>query len=39
MVTVHGEAQRARLLEAYPSEVAEQFREVELVPPDTLARD
>lgn len=39
MVNLHGEEQRSRLLEAYPADVAEQFREVELVPPDTLMDD
>lgn len=36
MVTVHGEAQRARLLDAYAPETAEQFSEVELTPPTEL---
>lgn len=36
MVTRHGEDQRARLLERYSPETAEQFREVELVPPSEL---
>ena len=36
MITERGEAQRARLLEAYPAEAAEQFREVELTPPTDL---
>lgn len=36
MVTIHGEAQRTRLLEAYPAETAEQFSEVELTPPTEL---
>ena len=35
MVTTHGEAQRDRVIEAYPGE-AEQFREVELTPPSEL---
>lgn len=36
MVAVRGEAQRARLLEQYAPETAEQFREVELTPPNEL---
>jgi glyoxylase-like metal-dependent hydrolase (beta-lactamase superfamily II) len=36
MILEHGEEQRARLLDASPAEVAEQFREVELVPPTDL---
>lgn len=36
MILEHGEEQRARLLEAYPAEVSDQFREVELVPPTDL---
>jgi glyoxylase-like metal-dependent hydrolase (beta-lactamase superfamily II) len=39
MITEHGEAQRARLLERYSPETAEQFREVELVPPSDLIED
>jgi glyoxylase-like metal-dependent hydrolase (beta-lactamase superfamily II) len=39
MILEHGEEQRARLLDAYPAEVAEQFREVELVPPTDLFED
>lgn len=39
MITEHGEEQRARLIEQYPAEIAEQFREVELVPPDVLIED
>ena len=36
MILEHGEEQRARIIEAYPAEVAEQFREVELVAPTDL---
>ncbi|HEX7173124.1 MAG TPA: MBL fold metallo-hydrolase [Candidatus Limnocylindria bacterium] len=39
MILEHGEDQRARLLERYSAETAEQFREVELVPPDRLIED
>ncbi len=39
MIRDRGEEQRARVLEAYPAEVAEQFREVELVPPTDLFED
>lgn len=39
MITEHGEEQRARVLEAYPAETAEQFREVELTPPTELFAD
>ncbi|HET8776138.1 MAG TPA: MBL fold metallo-hydrolase [Candidatus Limnocylindria bacterium] len=39
MITLHGEEQRQRLLERYSPETAEQFREVELVPPNTLVPD
>lgn len=39
MILEHGEEQRARLLEAYPAEVSEQFREVELVAPTNLFED
>jgi glyoxylase-like metal-dependent hydrolase (beta-lactamase superfamily II) len=38
MVRLHGEAQRARLLEEYPDEVA-QVAEVDLVPPTHLIED
>ena len=33
MITARGEAMRTSLLERYPPEAAEQFRDVELVPP------
>lgn len=36
MILEHGEEQRTRIIEAYPSQVVEQFREVELVPPTDL---
>ena len=39
MVTEDGEAMRARLMEQYAPETAEQFREVELVPPTELVED
>jgi glyoxylase-like metal-dependent hydrolase (beta-lactamase superfamily II) len=39
MITEHGEEQRARLLDRYSPETAEQFREVELTPPTDLFED
>lgn len=39
MIAERGEEQRARLLEAYPAESAEQFREVDLTPPTELFAD
>jgi glyoxylase-like metal-dependent hydrolase (beta-lactamase superfamily II) len=39
MITEHGEEQRARLIDRYPPETAEQFREVELTPPTDLFED
>jgi glyoxylase-like metal-dependent hydrolase (beta-lactamase superfamily II) len=39
MILEHGEEQRARIIEAFPPEVVEQFREVELVPPTDLFED
>jgi glyoxylase-like metal-dependent hydrolase (beta-lactamase superfamily II) len=39
MIAEEGEAMRSRLLERYGPESAEQFREVELVPPTDLVED
>jgi glyoxylase-like metal-dependent hydrolase (beta-lactamase superfamily II) len=39
MITEDGEAMRDRLLERYPPETADQFREVELVPPSDLVEE
>jgi glyoxylase-like metal-dependent hydrolase (beta-lactamase superfamily II) len=39
MILEHGEEQRTRIIEAFPPEVVEQFREVELVPPTDLFED
>jgi glyoxylase-like metal-dependent hydrolase (beta-lactamase superfamily II) len=39
MITEHGEEQRAHLIDRYPPEVAEQFREVELTPPTELVTE
>ena len=39
MIVDHGEEQRARLIERYPPEAAEQFREVELTPPSDLVEE
>jgi glyoxylase-like metal-dependent hydrolase (beta-lactamase superfamily II) len=39
MITEHGEEQRARLIDRYPPEAAEQFREVELTPPTELVTE
>lgn len=39
MITERGEEQRARLIDRYPPETAEQFREVELTPPTDLFED
>lgn len=39
MILEHGEEQRTRVIEAFPPEVVEQFREVELVPPTDLFED
>lgn len=39
MIAEHGEEQRARLIDRYPPEAAEQFREVELTPPSDLVEE
>jgi len=39
MIAEHGEEQRARLIDRYPPEAGEQFREVELTPPSDLVEE